>query len=101
MNPHKSELISESNKTFHWKLAQSHPILAFLLITFAWSWLFWFAAISLRGQDTLLRITIVFIGGYGPAIGGILALGLKNGMRFKLSRKQLSAMAVGSGVIFG
>jgi len=101
MNTNNTKIVSDKNTTICWKLAQTHPILAFLLITFAWSWLFWFAAIPLRGQDTLLRTVIVFIGGYGPAIGGILALGLKNGMRFKLNQKQLPAMLLGAGLIFG
>ncbi len=70
----------KSPKVFCWRFVQTHPVFAFLLITFAWTWLFWLAAIPLRGRNDLLVMMIVLIGGYGPAIGGILTLGLKNGM---------------------
>ncbi len=82
-------------KTF----SQKHSVLTFLLITFAWSWLFWFAAIPFRGQ-TLLVMAIVMIGGYGPAIGGILTLGLKSSLTFDLSLKRLLTIAFASAVIF-
>jgi hypothetical protein len=29
----------KSPKVFRWHFAQAHPVLAFLLITFAWTWL--------------------------------------------------------------
>lgn len=82
-------------KTF----AQKHPVLTFLLITFAWSWLFWFAAIPFRGQ-TLLVMPIVFIGGYGPAIGGILALELRSGLKIDSSPKKTVTMVIASLIIF-
>ncbi len=87
-------------KVFQWKLAQSHPVLTFLLITFAWTWLFWLAVIPLRGGNDLLVMLVVLIGGYGPAIGGILTLGLKNGMALALSRRQLLAMVIAAAAIF-
>ncbi len=80
--------------------AQKYPVLLFLLITFGWTWLFWLAAIPLRGQ-TLLVTAIVLIGGYGPFIGGILTLGLKSGLRFSLPLKQLVTMLIAAAVIFG
>lgn len=89
-----------SPNTFRWQFAQAHPTLAFLLITFAWTWLFWLAVIPLRGQNDLLLMLIVLIGGYGPAIGGILTLGLKNGMTLALSRRQLLAMVIAAATIF-
>ena len=82
-------------KTF----AQRHPVQTFLLITFAWTWLFWLAAIPFRGQ-TLLVMTIVLIGGYGPAIGGILTLGLRSGLRFDLSPRKMVTLGIAATVIF-
>lgn len=38
---------AEAKKVFRWQLAQSQPVLTFLLIAFAWTWLFWLAAIPL------------------------------------------------------
>ncbi len=91
----------KSPNVFQWHFAQAHPVLAFLLITFGWTWLFWLAAIPLRGGNELLVMLIVLIGGYGPAIGGILTLGLKNGMALALSRRQLLAMVIAAATIFG
>jgi len=88
-------------KVFRWQFAQTHPVLAFLLITFAWTWLFWLAVIPLRGGTDLLLMLIVLIGGYGPAIGGILTLGLKNGMSLALSRQQLLLLVIAATTILG
>jgi membrane protease YdiL (CAAX protease family) len=82
-------------KTF----TQKHPILTFLLINFAWTWLFWLAAIPLRGQDLILT-AVVMIGGFGPAIGGILTLGLKSGLKSDFSPKKLVTMIIASLVVF-
>ena len=80
-------------------IAQKHPVLMFLLINFSWTWLFWMAAIPFRGQ-TLLVMAIVMIGGFGPAIGGILTLGVKNGRTFEMPVKKTATMAVAALVIF-
>jgi len=83
-------------KTF----VQKHPVITFLIITFAWTWLFWLAAIPLRGQ-TLLLTVIVILGAYGPAIGGILTLGLRNGLRLDLSPKKIITALFAAAIIFG
>ena len=64
----------KSPNVFRWQFAQAHPVLAFLLITFAWTWLFWLAVIPLREGNDLFVMLTVMIGSYGPAIGGILTL---------------------------
>lgn len=79
--------------------AQKHSVLTFLLINFAWTWLFWLAAIPLQGQDLLLT-AIVMIGGFGPAIGGILTLGLKNGLKPDFSSRKLVTLIIASMVVF-
>ncbi len=81
-------------------LAQKHPVITFLLITFAWTWLFWFAAMPFRGQ-TLLVTAIVLIGGYGPAISGILTLDLRSDQKPSISPKRIMTMLLISAVIFG
>ena len=78
---------------------QRHPVLTFLFINFTWTWLFWLFAIPLRGQNLLLT-AVVMIGGFGPAIGGILTLGLKHGMNPDFSLKKLIGMGIASLVIF-
>jgi len=81
-------------------LAQKHPMITFLLINFVWTWLFWFAAMPFRGQ-TLLVTAIVLIGGYGPAVGGILTLGLQSGQKPGMSPKRTLTMLLISALIFG
>src|SRR5512133_908326 len=81
-------------------LAQKHPVITFLVINFAWTWLFWFAAMPFRGQ-TLLVTAIVLIGGYGPAIGGILTLILQSGQKPQMSSKRTLTMLLCSILIFG
>ncbi len=95
----KTKTEGDLMKPLRWVFAQKHPVLAFLLISFAWSWLFWFAAIPFRGQP-LLVMPIVFIGGYGPAIGGILTLGLRSGLQLDPSPKKTVTLVIASLVIF-
>src|SRR5690349_17780777 len=92
--------INSGEKPIRWSFAKTHPVLAYLLIAFGWSWLFWLGAIPLRGQNDLLVMTIVLIGGYGPAIGCILTLGLQNGMTLDLSPKKITTLLTASIVIF-
>ena len=82
-------------KTIRWAFAKKHPVITYLLITFSWTWLFWFSAIPFRGQNNLLLTAIVLVGGFGPAIGGILTLGLKNGLALDVSPKKLVTMGIG------
>ena len=83
------------------KFAATHPVLSFLVITFSWSWIIWFAVMALPESSGLLRMLVVFVGGYGPAVGGILALRLKTGDNATWSRKRKALMAVSFMVIFG
>ena len=87
-------------KPIYRSFVQTHPVLTYLLIAFGWSWLFWLGAIPLRGQNDLLVTTIVLIGGYGPAIGCILTLGLHNGMTLDFCSKKMIAMLFASIIIF-
>ncbi len=89
-----SKIQIPENQTRVWKFAQTHPAISFLMITFAWSWLFWFGTLLLPETNGLLPMLIVFIGGYGPAIGGILTLGLKNGFVQKWSTKRKTIFVI-------
>ena len=92
--------IHSGERPFHWSFAQAHPVLAYLLIAFGWSWLFWLGAIPFRAQNDLLVMAMVLTGAYGPAIGCILILGLKNGLTIDFSPKKMTAMLIASLVIF-
>lgn len=99
---HSSVVTPKENRSLTWGLARTRPALAFLILAFGWSWLFWLGAIPLRGRDDLLLMTVVFVGGFGPAVAGILTLGLRNGLRFfDMNRKGLVTMLVSAALIFG
>jgi membrane protease YdiL (CAAX protease family) len=82
-------------------LAKERPILTFLLLNFAWTWLFWLGAIPFRAGDDLLVTGLVLIGGYGPALAGVLTLGLKSDERFDLSPRRWAALGLAAALIFG
>jgi hypothetical protein len=48
-----------------------------------------------------LVTAIVIIGGYGPAIGGILTLSLRSGLQFEPTFKKTVALLIGAALIFG
>lgn len=80
---------------------QKYPVLTFLLINFAWTWAFWFAAVPFRGQDNLLVTAMVIAGGFGPALAGVITLRLKSGERIDLSPRRLFALLLGAALLFG
>lgn len=85
----------------HLKFAQTHPVLAYLLLAFGLSWLILLSLIPWKDQNPLLVMAVSLVGGYGIPLGGILALGLKNGMTIDLNRGRLALMFPASLVIFG
>jgi membrane protease YdiL (CAAX protease family) len=80
---------------------KKRPVLAFLLINFVWTWLFWFAAIPFRAQERLLVTGLVLIGGYGPALAGVLTLSLKSDKKTDLSLNRWITLIVATAVVFG
>lgn len=99
-NKETLRIIPVSSNTLRWKFAQAHPTLTFLLLCFAWSWTIWLAAIPLANDDALLRYALTLVGGFGPAVGGILASGLKQGLRFNFSARRLVIAGITSALIF-
>ncbi|MAT42130.1 MAG: hypothetical protein CL609_07295 [Anaerolineaceae bacterium] len=80
---------------------QNHPITTFLIINFTWTWLFWLAAIPFQSQNNLLVLALVIIGGFGPALAGIITLGLKGQKRKNGSSKRIVAFIFATLLIFG
>ena len=79
---------------------KKHSILTFLLVNFAWTWLFWFAAIPFSGQRLLLT-AMVMIGGYGPAIGAVAVLALKDNVQSHFSMKRTGVFLMAAASLFG
>ena len=84
-----------------WSFAKEHGTLVFLLITFGWSWSFWLLGIVFRGREDLLLTSIVLIGGFGPAVGGVLTKRLQSDKRNPFTGKRAVAFVLGFLVIFG
>ncbi len=91
--------VDNEKETIRWGFAKKKPILAFLLITFVWTWGFWLGAIPLQGRDDLLQMVVVFIGGFGPAIGAILTLSMKNGIVWPKKLNQILLWLVSTAII--
>lgn len=53
---------------------RDRPILALVLITFAWSWACFFAAFWLFDDQPPIRLSLFILGLFGPAIGGVVTL---------------------------
>jgi len=83
--------MNTSNKTnTGWKFASEHPGILFLLLNFLWTWIFWLGAIPFKGRDDLLVTILVIIGGFGPALAGVLTLELAAGIgKIRFSKKRL------------
>jgi len=94
-------MFSTNSKQMRVDFAKKRPVVTFLLINFAWTWLFWLAAIPFSARNDLLVMSLVMIGGFGPALAGILTLGLRSGIKPGLSAKQLITLILSAGLIFG
>ena len=81
--------------------AKDHGTIVFLLITFGWTWLFWLLGILFRGRADLLLTSVVMIGGFGPAVGGVLTKSLQSDQRNPFTGKRVLALLLGAGFIFG
>lgn len=81
--------------------ARERPVMTFLIINFAWTWLFWLLAIPFGNRNDLLVMTLVLIGGFGPALSGIITLGIRSEGNFGFSGRQLITFLLASGLIFG
>ena len=96
VNSGKSDLYKKS-----WSFAKNHGGIVFVLITFGWTWLFWLMGILLRGREDLLLTAVVMIGGFGPAVGGVLTRSLQSDRRNPFTGKRAVAFVLGFFLIFG
>lgn len=84
-----------------WEYARKHGTVVYLLITFGWSWLFWLSGIMFKGREDLLLTAVVLIGGFGPALGGVLTKSLQSDKRNSFTAKRAVTFGLGFLVIFG
>ena len=67
-------MLSETNPLR--KLAQNHPALLFITLTYVWSWSFWIP-IHIENLPPGMKMALTFMGVFGPAVAGSLLLRLR------------------------
>jgi membrane protease YdiL (CAAX protease family) len=58
--------------------AQDHPLAAFFILTFAFSWVLWLAPLAIRVPDALVFRHLVALGAFAPALAALVLTLLKN-----------------------
>ncbi len=92
---------TEIKTTKGWAFAQKHPGILFLGINFIWTWGFWLGAIPFKERGDLLLPLLVIIGGFGPALAGVLTLELRAGIKkVDFSPERLQAFRLMSAALF-
>lgn len=71
-----------------------HPAVFMVAATYLWTWSFWFTALFVLDNPQGLRLSLIFLGGFGPALAGILTLRIQGRVAAGKSRK-LGAFAIG------
>jgi membrane protease YdiL (CAAX protease family) len=63
------------------RFAQKRPAIFMVVTTYAWTWSFMFSSLNLVSEPQGLKLALFLLGGFGPAIGGVLTLRLQSGER--------------------
>lgn len=61
--------------------ANTRPVIFFVTVTYLWTWVFWVCALHLFSEPQGLKLALFLIGGFGPALAGVLTLRLHTGDR--------------------
>ena len=69
-------------------LIRSKPIISYLVTTFTISWLFWFTPMIINLPDDIY-LSIILVGGFGPAISGLILLHIQSGKKIAIASKSL------------
>lgn len=79
------------------RFAQNRPAVFMVIITYVWTWSFMFTSINLLSGPQGLKLALFLLGGFGPAIGGVLTLRLQSGKR-KTGKTAIGGFLVGAGL---
>ena len=80
-------------------LARTRPAVFMIVTTYVWTWSFWFSSLNLASDIQGLRLALFLLGGFGPAIGGVLTLRLRPGDR-KPKSSSIGSFLIGAGLAF-
>ncbi len=78
------------------KLAQNHPVLLFIIMTYIWSWSFW-VPIHIENLPPGMKMALTFMGVFGPAMAGSILLRLRENA---LSLKPVFGTGFAVGALF-
>lgn len=78
-------------------VANARPVIFFITASYLWTWAFWIPTQTLITGPQGLKTALVIIGGFGPALAGILTLRLLAGARDTGARKW-AGFVVGAGL---
>lgn len=77
--------------------AQKYPAIFMVIVTYVWTWSFWFISINLLTDPQGLKLALFLLGGFGPAMGGVLTLRLQSGER-QVGKPAPGGFLVGAGL---
>lgn len=69
-------------------IIRSNPTISYLIITFTISWLFWFTPLIVNLPNDIY-FGIILVGGFGPAISGLILLYVQSGKKIAIASKPL------------
>lgn len=78
-------------------IARKHPAIFMVVTTFAWTWSFWFVAFNFLTEPQGLRLALFLLGGFGPAVGGVLVLRMQ-GDQIRSGPPKIGGFLVGAGL---
>lgn len=88
--------MSQRTKIFA-SFAQKQPAIFMVMVTYFWTWSFWFTSLNLVTDPQGLKLALFLLGGFGPAMGGVLTLRLQSGER-QVRKTAMGGFLVGAGL---
>jgi len=79
------------------EIARKHPAAFMVVIAYGWTWSFWFVAFNFLTEPQGLRLGLFLLGGFGPAVGGVLALRMQ-GDKAETGSRRMGGFLVGAGL---
>lgn len=79
------------------EFARKHPAVLMVVATYAWTWSFWFLALNVLSEPQGLRLGLFLLGGFGPAVGGVLTLRMQ-GDAIQSGPRRIGGFLVGAGL---
>jgi len=70
--------MAERSQIFTSIAQKKQPAILMVAVTYIWTWSFWFTSLNLLTGPQGLKLALFLLGGFGPAMGGVIALRLQS-----------------------